>query len=613
VKSLMLLWRELAHELASWCCTSTSLDYKKLSDRSKNEGVSFLTITLPTYAKDFERCLEQGKVDPDLFKSFKRRGCLPLFLGGFMDRIFDRGTGVLLNEPDVDSIFAIRQLTLLFAKILLPCSDARERDAMDQFVEIERELEEKSIVDTPELDSEFERIASLLFADVFSSIDRKIYEMDVIPKHGPGSTADKLLGNKKFDQREWTTRLEAIFPSGEFLIANWRYQDVYQQIQFSEPEAERPVRVISVPKTLKTPRIIAIEPTCMQFMQQAILNPLVEELESIRVSRNNRENAVCGFLGFSEQGPNQDLAKLGSHEGTLATLDLSEASDRVSNRHVKLLLRRFPHLNEAVQATRSLKADVPGHGVKTLSKFASMGSALCFPMEAMVFLTAIFLGIQNELGYQLTRKDILSFRGRVRVYGDDIIVPVEYVRLVVESLESFGCKVNTRKSFWNGKFRESCGAEFYDGHDVSIVRVRRMMPKRRADVEEVISLVSLRNQLYNAGLWQTTRWLDNNHIKRVMRKHGKLYFPVVEATSPVLGRHSVFPYTSEKLDADTHAPRVQGFVESSRPPRSIASGEGALVKCLLKQGFEPFADRRHLERQGRPRAVDIKLRWMAPF
>jgi hypothetical protein len=228
---------------------------------------------------------------------------------------------------------------------------------------------------------------------------------DIMPKHGPGATADRLSGNRKYGQVQWPLRLESLFPAIEFIIAGWDYQRL-SDVNFVEPGAELPVRVITVPKTLKTPRIIAIEPTAMQYVQQALLEMFLEEYV--------KDDILTSFLGFDDQVPNQQLARKGSIDGSLATLDLSEASDRVSNQLVRTMLARFPHFAEGVDACRSRKADVPGHGVIRLAKFASMGSALCFPMEAMVFLTVIFLGIQDELNEPLTRRTLLEFVGRVR-------------------------------------------------------------------------------------------------------------------------------------------------------------------------------------------------------
>ena len=437
-----------------------------------------------------------------------------------------------------------------------------------------------------------------LFGDVLSRLDRVVYEGDVIPKHGPGATADRLRGNAKFDQLEWTTRLERIFPYGEYALPSWRYRYRLDRVDYREPGAERPVRVITVPKTLKTPRIIAIEPTCMQYMQQALMEKLTRFLED--------DDILKGMIGFTDQTPNQRLARDGSLGQGLATLDLSEASDRVSNQHVRLLFKHFPHAFAAVDATRSRKADVPGHGVIRLAKFASMGSALCFPVEAMVFLTIVFLGLQDAHRRRLTSKDIKSYRGRVRVYGDDIIVPSTALNHVIARLTAFGLKVNSDKTFSDGKFRESCGRDYYDGTDVTPVRVRHVFPSCRGDVREVMAAVSLRNRLYESGLWRSAAWMDS-WIEPLLGG----YYPRVHSTSPVLGRVSFLSPETQRISPTLHRSEVRGWIVSHRTPSSRVSGEGALLKFFLRRGAEPFQDRKHLERAGRPEAVRMKLRWAA--
>jgi hypothetical protein len=621
MKSMTDLWRELAKELASWCHTSTALDHKKVESRTEAEGLSFLTITLPSFGKEFERCLELGLLDDDSFPGFRKKNGFPLFLGGFLRQIFDPSDCALFTEPSLDSIFAIRQLTLLFAKILVPCSDDRERDAFLDYVKCEEDLREWESHNSFD-DSSFERVSTLLFGDVLSRMNDLIEFGEILPKHGPGATADRMTGNQKFDLAFWHSRLESLFPYGEFAMLNWRSDNNrYDHVQILEPDAEIPVRVISVPKTLRTPRIIAIEPTCMQYMQQALLGPIVELLESKVVPGNTRPNLAFNFLGFTDQKPNRDLARQGSHEGDLATLDLSEASDRVHILHVEAMLRRFPAVWQGFSATRSTKARVPTLGVDlySLRKFASMGSALCFPVEAMVFLTSIFLGIEEKLGTPLTRRIVKSYAGKVRVYGDDIIVPVDCVYPVIDTLTRLGFKVNTNKSYWNGKFRESCGGDYYDAHDVTPVRFRRRFPLNRRDVSEVISLVAFRNLLYERGLWQTTKWLDEKHLGKVLP-----HFPIVEPTSPGLGRRSFLDYIPERIDDNDHSPRVRGYIVKSKLPANSASGLGSLFKCLTSletrsSRVSPLdtlfssSDPEHLERSGRPSAVDIKLRWIQPF
>lgn len=597
MKSLMLLWQEVANELATWCRTSTTLDYKTVQSRVGHEGESFLTITLPNFCTDFQNCLVEGRVDRNQFQGFAFTGSLPRFLGGFFDLVFDRGTGLLLDSPSVDAIYSIRQLTLMFGKILLPCSDARERAAIDGYIKCEQSVKETDARRGPQETEDFHRVSRLLWADLLSAVDNAVANYEILPKHGPGATADRLKGNQKYDQTEWTDRLEEVFPAGKFLLPNWSHLSNLDRIDWLEPGRERPVRVTLVPKTLKTPRIIAIEPTAMQYAQQGLL----EAFEKAISAHDNARH----LIQWSSNVPNQELARLGSLFGDLATLDLSEASDRVSNQLVRTMLRNHPHLGEAVDATRSRKAVIPAQfGGKTirLAKYASMGSALCFPMESLVFMTVIFLGIEDVLRRPLTQNDIRSLWGQVRTYGDDIIVPVGYVHSVVSRLEAFGFRVNASKSFWTGNFRESCGKDYFKGEDVSVVRVRRVFPTQQSNAQEIISLVSLRNQLYKRGLWKTTRYLDDK-VERLIP------FPAVGPDSPILGRHTFMGHETQRMCPDLQIPLVKGMKVVSKPPVDHLEGAGALLKFFLKRSEEPFVDRNHLERYGRPESVDIKLRW----
>jgi len=499
---------------------------------------------------------------------------------------------------------------------------------MRGYVECEHEVRESDARLTDSDISEFIHMSDLLFGRVFDRIDRDVYYGRLVPKHGPGSTADGLTGNSKFNQSVWTTRLESILPMGEYILPNWRFYDQLEECDLVEPGAETPVKVVLVPKTLKTPRVIAMEPTCMQYMQQAVLRSFLESL--------SQDDFLSKIIGFDDQVPNQELARQGSSDQRTATLDLSDASDRVSNQLVRAMLRRWPHLFEAVDATRSRRASIGDDEVIRLAKYASMGSALCFPMEAMVFTTLIFLGIQKSLNTSLRRRDLKRFSSSVRIFGDDLIVPVDHVRTVVRTLEHFGAQVGTSKSFWTGKFRESCGREYFNGHDVSIVRVRQVFPERRQDATEVVSAVSLRNLLYWRGYWSTVQWLD----KELSRLLG--YFPTVLPTSPVQGRESVLGFETQRTHPNLHSPLVRGYQVQAKLPHDHLEGSGALLKCLLKRGGDaytraekpwhptthstdelaftvrlrdlpPEVSSNHLERFGRPKSISTKLRWSSPL
>jgi len=591
--------------------------------------LSFLTITLPDLGKAIQKWLDLGQVGIHSAFQTERGGRLPRFLGGFFCRVFDRCSGSLLDDPCVASIQALRQLTLMFGKMELECSPVRKASAMRRYVECEQEVRmfDRDLTEGDLI--EFTNMSNMLFGAIFTQMDRDVYYGRIVAKHGPGSTADRLVGNGKFNQSVWTTRLSASFEAGEHLLPNWRYYRQLDGVDFLEPGAEEPVKVILVPKTLKTPRVIAMEPTCMQYMQQGILRSFLEWF--------GRDRLLPSLIGFDDQVPNQDMARQGSLDQRTATLDLSDASDRVSNQLVRAMLRQWPHLLGAVDATRSRRAVVEGEGVIRLSKYASMGSALCFPMEAMVFTTLIFLGIQRSLSQSLSRRDVKSYVGSVRVYGDDLIVPVDHVHTVIRTLEHFGARVGSDKSFWTGRFRESCGREFFNGHDVSIVRVRQAFPTSQHNATEAESIVSLRNQLYMSGYWRTCNWLDG-YIRGVLR-----HFPDVLPSAPVLGRVTSLGYQTERLHPSLHSPLVRGYVVEAKPPSDPLGGTGALLKCLLEldkgvwlrgkvpwrpsdsdvptdnrldhtlQVLPPVGSEQHLERYGRPKSSALKLGWRLPY
>jgi hypothetical protein len=600
VKSLQCLWKQAADELAAWCDTCATRDYKTVTSRIESEGISFLTISLADFGRDFTKALDSGQVADDQFAGFKRRGGLPLFLGGFLQQVFDANSGTLLSDPSVDCIFAIRQLTLMFSKINLDCAPRRVRKAIDGYVECERELSE-AVTEWNEDDLlTFSRLASLAFSSIFHRVNNRIKDGDLRGKHGPGSTADRIIGNDKYSDSKWSWRLEEVFPAAEHIVPSQRSYSLLNRVEFSEPGQELPVRVITVPKTLKTPRIIAMEPTCVQFMQQGILEVMMEEFK--------RDNLLYELIGFDDQAPNQRMAREGSLTGELATLDLKEASDRVSNLLVERLTCDFPYLSGAVQATRSVRADVPGHGVIPLTKFASMGSALCFPMEAFTFFVVVLMGIQEELNRPLVREDLFRLRGRVRIFGDDIILPKEYVAAVMSKLERFNFRVNVSKSFWGGSFRESCGGDYFRGHDVTVIKVKELIPTSLQNAGEVLSSVATRNRFYEAGMWRTCQWIDER-LYRILRKK----YPIVEPSSSLVGRISAcFRPSGTSYDPELHYPLVKGYVAMSVPPAIPLDGEHALLKYFLKRGDEPL-DREHLERSGRPDAVYLKLRSRRPW
>jgi len=596
LKSLTLLADLILNDLGNRVGISTLNDKKTVAKRVEDEGDSFLTITLAKFCKDFERSLDQGFVDHDLFKGFTFKGSLPRFLGGFFDLIFDRGTGILLDDFSIDSIYSIRQFSGMWSKIERDCTPERVAAAFDDYHLSEEAVKVADATLLPHEYEDFERMSALLFRSLFSILDREVYNGNSLPKHGPGSTADGTLGNKKYHWRTWTERMEYLFPASEFLAPSYSLY-LERDLHWLTPGQEPPVKVITVPKTMKTPRLIAKEPVHMQYVQQGLLELIMDNFK--------RDDILSKFVSFDDQEPNRFLAHEGSIDGSLATLDLSAASDRVSNQLVLRMTKLWPSLQEGLQACRSRSADVDGQVVR-LAKYASMGSALCFPVEAMVFLTLIFLGIERKAGYRFTIKDIKSFDGQVRVFGDDMIVPEDYVHEVIAVLERFGLSVNRDKSFWTGRFRESCGKEFYRGFDVSIVKLRSDIPTRPTHVQEIVSLSAFRNQAQSLFLLSTVETIDEWISKLIP-------YPFVHETSSVVGRVPMDGiYDVTHWDTNLHRPLVRGVTVQAQLPIDRLDDAPALLKFFLKRGFMPSQEG-HLERAGRPSTVRLKAGRYQPY
>jgi hypothetical protein len=446
-------------------------DLKTIRSRVENEGLSFLTITLPTFSRDFEQALEIGNIDSTMFRNFRKIGSIPAFLQGMVSLIFNRETGRFNDDEHEETptiIGAIRQICLLFKKVEIPCAPEREAQAFASYQRIEHEFEQFSVPERYYAD--FVSVSRVLWDNSMFAISAT----QCIPRHGPGATSEGASGNQKYDWSYWHNRLEPYFPliDNAYPLGTPCDSKELEKVTILSEEDEIPVRVISVPKTLKSPRIIAIEPCCMQYAQQGILRVLLEAIESNDLS--------AGHVNFTDQSINQSLALSASSTGQLATIDLSDASDRVPHDLAMEMFNANPILKDSIEACRSTRAKLPnGTIVSPLKKFASMGSALCFPVEAMYFYTICVVALLADRKLPVTRSNVKSVTRDVYVYGDDIIVPSTNAVTVLDYLQKYNCKVNVNKTFVSGNFRESCGVDAYKGYEVTPTYIRRERPTNR--------------------------------------------------------------------------------------------------------------------------------------
>jgi hypothetical protein len=500
MKRQLVILRAVLDESALWLSINPERDWITIQSRFEKEGDSFLAITLPAMHDHILECVSANKwTHSRLFKNDARGG--PVFLREFLSFLFNWGTGTV--KDDFEAVLAlklVRQILLLHSKVKALPTEERSKKALENFIQTERELKNSRTTILRSLDTfNFIEVTDTLYRDIFDRVESCLQQDSVLMKHGPGATADGSFGSAKFTnlRKTWTARLEHVFPCSDFGYVNLHhYMDLCPDFNYAviSPQEEHPMRVTLVPKTQKTPRIIAMEPTAMQFVQQGILN-LIDE--SIQLS------PLRDYISWRNQERNQLMARQGSKDLSLATLDLSEASDRVHVSLVNRMLRHHPLLRKAVFAVRSTRAELNGDVIR-LEKFAPMGSALCFAFETLAFFGMV-------VGSELNRKSIpvkslrkrygvnLSLLEGISAYGDDIVVPTAGALAASDYLESFGLKVNRRKSFWTGEFRESCGGDYFRGYDVTVIRLREQIPRSRQGRKESWSLAQFQNLLYKAG------------------------------------------------------------------------------------------------------------------
>jgi len=474
-------------------------------NRLLSEGMGFLTKTLPRLGKALDRALVEGRLVKANWAQKSQKGeiltvvpCLvgselPMFMGEFFKRIFELD-GVLLATPCVNSVKVLRQVLYVYYKYELPYTEDQELQVLARFTETEQELStrqeffrqlEDYLVGSDMFRSRaFEAHMSTrqvaleakrLLAELFSSFD----PLHIHPRHGPGAVATKQQLQRKYLWTNVAAKITDVYPFDAYFCAS--FGEVCDRIGRSVPvgEANLPARVILVPKDSRGPRLISCEPVDYQWVQQGLGRAIVEHVELHPLTRES--------VRFTDQGPNRNVALLASRDGQYSTLDLNEASDRV---HLELVRLLWPeNLWRYLEACRSSSTVLPNGKIQQLTKFAPMGSALCFPIMAVTIWAILSAAAPNA-----------DVQEHIYVYGDDVIVPTAQAADAIEHLESFGLKINRDKSCTTGLFRESCGMDAFKGTDVTPVRLRTVWSLSRSP-EIYLSWIAYANSFRDRGYY----------------------------------------------------------------------------------------------------------------
>lgn len=494
LKSLLLLWENLAtnHRYQSYV---TKMDITVFKRRVEHEGLDFLTTVLPKIGKALDEfhattawnepsdftsdpffLVDTNDVDgkPLTFvlteKEFMDRenekdfiSCSTMLREIRIPKFLGRAIRFAL-EGDSLAVDCVRQLTLAFYKLKVIHDESTVAEFLVNFRNIDEGLADLS--DTEDSNT------LLILRHMRSIIGRVLCNedpYDIKPCHGSGATACRTANWDKYYKLDYYKKLDDVYPYSDLFFYSYTHlADEYKKLETSRVVDVPKARVVLVPKDSRGPRVISCEPSELMYVQQGLMRKLYGIVES--------HPMTAGHVNFSDQYVNRELARLSSIDGRCATLDLSDASDRVS---LSLVREVFPsNWVRCLEACRSEVTILPDKSEVKLKKFAPMGSSCCFPVEALVFWACAeaVMHISRHGLKPLPRK--WKYESQVFVYGDDIICPSALAGGVIEGLELIGLKVNRSKSFLSGPFRESCGGDYHKGYDVSPVRLRERFSSR---------------------------------------------------------------------------------------------------------------------------------------
>lgn len=605
LKDCASLYPELAKEFQR--------DYTRLSSAVEANGVKFFLDSMPAYRKHFDQCLDAGRLTRSgllHFGSWKNRGTCPRLFRGLVLRVFDL-YGEMRPDPDLQAIRLIRQLLGVVRKLRLACGPKENREALREFIRTDQEVRLGTLDWDSDSDLETDKLTTIALTDDCASLSESKqgtlpgFSVSLLPyrhaqliqqcadlicaclgpfdptearfRHGPGAVSDQPFSSYKYEFENWPDRLDRVFPMADFAVANfanWEGSSLYKSPDW-KVRKEFPAKLIAVPKTIRTPRLIASEPTSLQWCQQAVRDHLYSRV---------RRSALSAFIDFHRQDANGNLALEASRTGELCTIDLSSASDRISCWFVERLFRSSPDLLAALRATRSkfIEQDICRDTPRfhKLRKYSTMGNATTFPVQSLAFL-AISLG---SLLY--ARNQRLSMAGlrtlgesTVRVFGDDLIVPKDCSGATVAALHAFGLKVNPSKTFLNGLFRESCGVDAYAGQDVTTISILEAPMKAKPGT--VVSSVDVHNNLCTRGYMRTAAY-----IQKTVSRAG---YRSIRTVTHGSGAFGWFPnYESEpaelatRWNPDLQVRQIRCLTVKAKQRRNQPEGSAALLQYFTE-------------------------------
>jgi len=294
---------------------------------------------------------------------------------------------------------------------------------------------------------------------------------------GPGANLFGRGGDfytKMFSSKLTVTSLE-LYTSYRRSICNlpsWSIAENQRLRTMGGPMVVEGNRISCVPKNVDISRVICTEPTLNMWYQLGfgnIIRARLSQFFGIDLSNVADVNREMARLGSVESLATSYVEKRKADENRFCTIDLESASDSMSLDMLRFVLPKWVY--DLLMDLRSPYTRLPDGTRVELNMVSTMGNGFTFPLQTALF-SCIVAAVYKQAG--ISRKRVDNPEPNFSVFGDDIIVVRKVYDQVVRVLELLGFVVNADKSFSEGPFRESCGSDYYNGHFVRPVYIRRL-------------------------------------------------------------------------------------------------------------------------------------------
>jgi hypothetical protein len=400
-------------------------------------------------------------------------------LSGYLPAGFKPGDG-WSPELDVQQVAAISMVKSFYRKLRASGGTTPEGDAVawDKFLRSNERCRTWRLDLNTSLDEELcGEFQNLLYRFFYPEGHNLVFHLNDLfdrGRCGPGVSVGARGEDfyTKFFDSPLTCTTESLYTAYRIAVDNdlrssWSAAETNRAARWGEPALVQGSRFSFVPKDDTSSRMIAIEPNLNMFYQLGLGRLLEERLVS--------------FFGLditTQPQINQEAARFGSVTDALATLDLSNASDSMGKTMLEWALPR--PIRDLLWLLRSPQGGRSGELLE-LHMVSTMGNGFTFPLETLIFSCVVVACIKSfrvepvrpyssSLPHRLPCKGL----GYWGVFGDDIICHSRVALRVMRLLDILGFELNRDKSFVEGVFRESCGRDYFKGHDVRGVYIKRL-------------------------------------------------------------------------------------------------------------------------------------------